>query len=148
MIWLILSIALLGMGYLVFNVSTDYKHYETGGKIRKWLYDNDDFSGIIAACGLFLGILAIIICVGMIIINHYNINRQIMLSNMERDKILHKIECIDSDYEDISKTDIIEEIYTWNKKCESYKHYSYSPWTNLLFSRKVADSLDYIEIED
>ena len=50
------------------------------------------------------------------------------------------------EYEDVSKSDVIKDISEWNKKVYSCKHWANNPWTSWFYSKRVADSLEMIEM--
>ena len=67
---------------------------------------------------------------------------------MERESIIKQIECINDNYENVSRTIVIEKAYEWNKKVYKQKYYSKNPWTNWLNNKSYIDSLEYIDLED
>ena len=88
------------------------------------------------------------ICLGSIFGTHITIDYHIHNVQLERDAIIKQIECIDTEYEDTSKIEVINRVYEWNQNVYKEKYYSESPWTNWLFNKEYADSLEYIELED
>lgn len=50
------------------------------------------------------------------------------------------------DYEE--KDIIIENINNWNEKVDDERRYLKSPWTNWLYSKRVIDAMEYIEIPE
>ena len=81
-----------------------------------------------------------------------------VLTDTERDEILGgltgilndvesgKLE-ITSEYEDVSKSDVIKDIAEWNKNVYSEKHWAYNPWTSWFYFKRVADDMKMIEME-
>lgn len=46
------------------------------------------------------------------------------------------------------KDAIIESINNWNEKVDNGRRYLKSPWTNWLYSKRVIDAMEYIEIPE
>lgn len=72
----------------------------------------EGFSTAIALCG---GVM-IFICLGVIVVVHCTADNDIYNAGLERECLMKQIECINSEYEDVSKTDVIRNVYEWNKK--------------------------------
>ena len=81
----------------------------------------------------------------IIIIAHFGVDAQIEENRIEYNALCQRYEIITSEYEDVSKSDVIKDIAEWNKKVYSTKHWGYNPWTNWFYSKRVADDLKMIE---
>lgn len=138
MIITLIGIALLIIvitGFLILN-KLDLPYY---------IDDNIDFVlAMLAVAGTFITF----ICLTLILGSHVNVDFNIYNAQLKRDAIIKQIECVDTEYEDISKIEVINRVYEWNQKVYKQKYYSESPWTNWLFNKEYADSLEYIELED
>lgn len=95
-------------------------------------YDSLDMGGL--AC-MLLGGIATFIVVVVIIIGH-----------MQRESIIKQIECVNSEYEDITRSKVIENAYNWNKNVYTAKYWGKSPFTNWFWSQEYVDSLEYINL--
>lgn len=111
-------------------------------------YYIDDNIGFVLAMLAVAGTFITFICLTLILGSHVNVDFNIYNAQLKRDTIIKQIECVDTEYEDISKIEIINRVYEWNQKVYKQKYYSESPWTNWLFNKEYADSLEYIELED
>lgn len=103
------------------------------------------------ACGAIsfvIGLIIIIVAVIVIFLNHTCVDNDIYNSKLTYESLVDRIEYIDSDYEDVSKSEVIKDVYEWNKSVHSAKYWSSNPWTNWFWSQKYVDSLEYIELED
>ena len=96
---------------------------------------------LLFACGALAGI--IMIC--CIIIAHTGVDAQIEENRIEYEALCERQEVVMSEYEDVSKSDVIKDIAEWNQKVYSYKHWAYNPLTNWFYSKSVADELEMIE---
>lgn len=138
MIITLIGIALLIVvitGFLILN-KLDLPYY---------IDDNIDFVlAMLAIAGTFITF----ICLTLILGSHVNVDFNIYNAQLKRDTIIKQIECVDTEYEDTSKIEVINRVYEWNQKVYKQKYYSESPWTNWLFNKKYADALEYIELED
>jgi hypothetical protein len=79
--------------------------------------------------------------------SHTGVTRQIEKRQIEYQSLVKRVEIVNSEYEDVSKSDVIKDVAEWNKDVYDTKYYAESPWTNWLCSKKIADSLNYIELE-
>ena len=110
-----------------------------------WVDDNITYVlALFALSGTFITF----ICLTLILGSHVNVDFNIYNAQLKRDTIIKQIECVDTEYEDTSKIEVINRVYEWNQKVYKQKYYSESPWTNWLFNKKYADALEYIELED
>lgn len=91
-----------------------------------------------------VGGIAAVIMLG-IIITHVGVDVYIERNRIEYEALCERLEIANSDYEDVSKSDVVKDVADWNKNVYSYKHWAYNPWTNWFYSRRVADELKIIE---
>ena len=111
-------------------------------------YYIDDNIGFVLAMLAVAGTFITFICLTLILGSHVNVDFNIYNAQLKRDTIIKQIECVDTEYEDTSKIEVINRVYEWNQKVYKQKYYSESPWTNWLFNKEYADSLEYIELKD
>lgn len=111
--------------------------------IRKGEYEE-----IVYGLGLLLtvggGLIAFVMAI-CIIGAHVGVVPQIEENRIEYEALCERQEIVESEYEDVSKSDVIKDIAEWNKKVYTYKHWAYNPWTNWFFSKRVVDDLKMIE---
>lgn len=94
---------------------------------------------------LIVGIVGIVICLIMIIYAHVTAHTTLHANIEIRNSLIKRCELVNSDYEDVSKSDLIKDIADFNADLYSYKYWQASPWTNWFYSKEVADTLDYVE---
>lgn len=94
-----------------------------------------------------VGSIAAVIMVFLIIVSHIGVDVSIEKNRIEYESLCERYELIASEYEDVSKSDIIKEITEWNLSVYSEKHWANNPWTNWFLSKRVADSVEMIEIK-
>ena len=111
-------------------------------------YDIDDNIGFVLAMLAVAGTFITFFCLETILGTHITGDYRIYNAQLKRDSIIKQIECIDTEYEDTSKIEVIKTAYEWNQNVYKEKYYSESLWTNWLFNKKYADALEYIELED
>ena len=108
-------------------------------------YFSDIVDCITALSGVF-GSVAICICLLFILGSHFDVDYDIHKAQLERDSIIKQLEYIDAEYENVSKVEIIQKVYEWNQKVYREKRGSENLWINWFYSKKYADSLEYIEL--
>lgn len=89
----------------------------------------------------------LICCVIGIICAHVGENKNIEMNNIEYESLCQRLEIINSDYEDMSKSDVIKDVSEWNKMVLEKKYWAKNPWTSWFLSQKVVDDLKYIDYE-
>ena len=108
----------------------------------------DDIVCFITALSGTLGSITILICLTVILCSHIDVDYDIHKAQLEHDSIIKQLEYIDAEYENVSKVEIIQKVYEWNQKVYSEKHGSENLWINWFYSKKYADSLEYIEFNN
>lgn len=106
----------------------------------------DDIVCFITALSGTLGSITILICLTVILCSHIDVDYDIHNAQLEHDSIIKQLEYIDAEYENVSKVEIIQKVYEWNQKVYREKHGSENLWINWFYSKKYADSLEYIEL--
>lgn len=103
---------------------------------------------LVCCFGLIIGIIGCGVCFLHIISSHTNgVEREIYMRELEYKKLLMQVELVDSEYEDVSKIEVIQKVFEWNNDVYSAKYWAYNPWTNWFYNRKLVDSLQYIDME-
>ena len=115
------------------------------GKCDKilWRDIEDDIPVVLS----FVGFICLICCIIGIICTHVGENKNIEMNNIEYESLCNRLEIINSEYEDMSKSDVIKDVSEWNKMVLEKKYWSKNPWTSWFFSQKVVDELKYIDYE-
>lgn len=113
------------------------------GKCDKilWRDIEDDIPVLISV----ISFIFLICCVIGIICAHVGENKNIEMNNIEYESLCNRLEIVNSDYEDMSKSDVIKDVSEWNKMVLEKKYWSKNPWTSWFFSQKVVNELKYIE---
>lgn len=101
-----------------------------------------DFIGLLFF--VFGGLVGFIMTI-FIIVAHVGVDAQIEKNRIEYESLCERQEVAMSEYEDVSKSDVIKDIAEWNKMVYSSKHWAYNPWTSWFYSRRVVDELEMIE---
>jgi len=133
MILTIIAIVMVLFGFVLWKI----------GK-QSYKYDSLEYLG---ALNFVIGFIGLILFISMIIVEHSTVQRTIIQNKMEYDGLCKRYEIIKSEYEDISKSDVISDITSWNKKVYNTKYWTDNPWTNWFNSREVADNLKYISLD-
>ena len=106
--------------------------------------------GAIFGLGIYLtfgGILMAFIMALCIIIAHVGIDATIERNRIKYESLCQRYEIVTSEYEDVSKSDVIKDIAEWNMDVYGYKHWANNPWTSWFYSKRVADDMKMIEME-
>ena len=115
------------------------------GKCDKilWRDIEDDIPVVLS----MIGFIFLIGCIIGIICAHAVENKNIEMNNIEYESLCQRLEIVNSEYEDMSKSDVIKDVSEWNKMVLEKKYWAKNPWTSWFFSQKVVDDLKYIDYE-
>lgn len=97
--------------------------------------------------GVCFGVGAIVACIMMLMIitEHVGVDATIAENQIEYESLCERKELISSEYEDVSKSDVLKDIAEWNKDVHSYQYWAHNPWTSWFYSRKISDNMEMIE---
>ena len=85
-------------------------------------YYIDDNIGFVLAMLAVAGTFITFICLTLILGSHVNVDFNIYNAQLKRDTIIKQIECVDTEYEDTSKIEVINRVYEWNQKVYKQKY--------------------------
>ena len=93
------------------------------------------------------GLCFLIISFIIIIFVHATANNEIHKNKVEYEGLCKRYDIIKSEYEDVSKSDVIRDITAWNIKVYNTKYWSENLLTNWFNPKKIADNLYYIPLD-
>lgn len=103
---------------------------------------------IICSLLIILSITGLVICIPAIAIEQCDTEKKIHSKQIEYESLTKQCQIISSEYEDVFKVNVIQNVYEWNKEVYDAKYWAYNPWTNWFCNQRVVDSLKYIDLED
>lgn len=136
-------ITLIALGVLIIGIILIILDEKTDNFGR--FYDGIELLG-----GLFIifGTVASTMCIGIILLKGIGEDRIIERNRMKYESLQRRIEVVNSEYEDASRSDLIKDINEWNEKVYDKKYWAKNPWTNWFFNQKIVDKLEYIDFEE
>ena len=102
----------------------------------------------IGAVLVALGSAFLVISIAAIIVSHVCANNVIQKNKIQYEGLCKRYEVVKSDYEDVSKSQVISDITTWNMQVYSTKYWAENPWTSWFIPKKISDNLEYISLEE
>ena len=111
------------------------------------IFSKDDVADTVGVCFTVIGGMFLLIFIMVIVWMHLTAPKCIEQNRIQYDGLCKRLEVINSDYEDVSKSDVIADITQWNMDVYNKKFWAYNPWTNWFNPKRVADELDYISLE-
>lgn len=111
------------------------------------LYQLDNGLVIFGCVFKIVGIMCLIGSLTIIICEHATVSKEIVQNKIEYNGLCKRYEIIKSEYEDVSKSDVIADITAWNSEVYNKKYWTKNPWTNWFNPREIADNLEYISLE-
>ena len=119
------------------------------GLVLIWIDDHTDadteISGVVLTA---FGSVFLIIAIIVIIITHACADPTIKKNQINYEGLCKRYEIIKSEYEDVSKSDVIADITSWNMEVYNTKYWTENPWTNWFNPREIADNLNYIPLDE
>lgn len=107
---------------------------------------NDDLDVVGALLNIF-GLIGLSASLTLIVITHATANKTIQQNKINYDGLCRRYEIVESEYEDVSKSDVIADITAWNMDVYNTKYWTYNVWTNWFNPKSIADNLEYIPLE-
>lgn len=105
---------------------------------------NDDME-FFGSTILIIGSIAMFVCLVIILCQQTMTTREINRNMIRYESLQKRLEIVNSEYEDVSKSDVIKDIAKWNQEGYDYKYWNDNLFTNWFYSDKVAESYKYIE---
>ncbi len=136
-------ITLIALGLLIIGIILIVLNEKTN--IFGRFYDEIELSG-----GVFIvfGFIFTVSCIIIILCKGIGENNTINKNKMEYEALQRRIEIVNSEYEDASRSDLIKDINEWNEEVYNQKYWAKNPWTNWFINQKIADELEYIDFEE
>lgn len=106
-----------------------------------------DWSSIKGMIFIMLGICTSVIVTGIFCVCSLNANYQIGQNNIKYESLCKRLEVINSEYEDVSKSEVIKDVYLWNEKVYRWNYWNNNLLTNWLISDKIVYNLKNIDIQ-
>ena len=94
----------------------------------------------------FFGAIGLFICIAFIISAHVGVDNSIEVYRIQKESIEQRYDAMASQYEDISDISVLQEVEKWNIDVTKYKYWCSHPVTNWFYSKKIAQSLELIDI--
>ena len=116
---------------------------EIGHDIWRAIYSADLEIWGMYSC--ILGGAFILVCSLVILGAHIGVDNDIRQDNIRYESLCERLEIINSDYEDVSKSEVIDDIAEWNIKVTNSQYWAKNPWTSWFYSQKEIDNLKLIE---
>lgn len=112
--------------------------------VRRYEYDDIEFLGLMM---ILCSAAAITVCMIVIICAHVGVDYKINEDHMQYEGLCHRLEIINSDYEDVSKSEVIKDVTEWNTRVYHDQYWTNSPLTNWFYSKERTEALQYIPLD-
>ena len=115
--------------------------------ILMFKFSRNDTVESIGALSLALGVASLALFLMVIVGMNLTASKHIEQNRIRYEGLCKRLEIVNSDYEDVSKSDVIADVTQWNLDVYNKKFWTYNPWTSWFNPRRVADELNYISLE-
>lgn len=110
-------------------------------------WEKKDWTSLKAIIFITLGIITSCIVIVIFCACSLNTNYQIGQNNIKYESLCKRLEVINSEYEDVSKSEVIKDVYLWNEKVYRWNYWNNNLLTNWLISDKIVCNLKSIDIQ-
>lgn len=110
-------------------------------------WEKKDWTSLKAIIFITLGIITSCIVIVIFCVCSLNTNYQIGQNNIKYESLCKRLEVINSEYEDVSKSEVIKDVYLWNEKVYRWNYWNNNLLTNWLISDKIVCNLKSIDIQ-
>ena len=131
-------LTLIGIGVLIIAFSAERQAEHADSRT----YESWDFLHWFC---FWSGLIIASLCVMAIIYTHIGVNKKIAQHDIEYKALCKRLEIVNSEYEDLSKSDIIKDISEWNQNVINLQYWAKNPWTSWFYSQKEVNSLKLVE---
>lgn len=140
MIWVFICFGTFILGFIFYKLG-DYLYF------RKDVINSSsrDVLETIGIVGLFFGGIASGICLMILLGKNIGVSNNIEKDNIKYESLCKRLEIVESEYEDVSKSDVIKDIAEWNSDVVNDKYWASSLWTNWFFNKRQIDNLKTID---
>lgn len=115
---------------------------------RAYHNDDDIMFTLWLILGMIFGAVLVISLLDIIDVHmKYNQDKTITEYQVEYQTLTNQAKAMKSNYEDISKTTFYDKITEYNKRVANYKYSVDSPFLKYHYSKRVADAIQYVELE-
>lgn len=111
-------------------------------------HDFDDLLNVLGGSNVIVGSICLTASIILIVTSYITVSTTIQENKLKYESLCKRCEIVKSGYEDVSKSDLIEDIAEWNTKVYNTKYWTNNPWTSWFNPQKIADNLDYIYWDD
>lgn len=136
-------ITLIGLGILIIGIVLVILNEKTDIFAR--FYDEIELLG---GFSILFGTIIFGTCIVIILCKGIGENNTINKNKMEYEALQRRIEIVNSEYEDASRSDLIKDINEWNEEVYNQKYWAKNPWTSWFINQKIVDELEYIDFEE
>lgn len=134
MLFLLLIIIIIGVSVFLNNIFLNFK---------SWY--------VLASLPLISTVISsflLIFCLTNCISENTFVDKSIHKKQIEYEYLIKQIEELDNHNEDVSSIEVIQRVSEWNQDVFTYKEGQKSPWTNIFYNKRYADSLKYIDLDN
>lgn len=139
MIIFIIALSVLVIGLLLYTVI-----YNAVEKRKA-----EDFCVVTGLLMMFLGGIAVLfMAVDIFITQHISVDVTVQRNNMQYEALVAECEIVNTEYEDVSKTDVIQRVFEWNQDAYTYRYWMKNPLTSWFYNKRVGESLKFINTSE
>lgn len=140
MLLTILFIVIFALSIFEGSIIESTKWYKT--KIKR---ETKEFISGVSLTFFIIGLLGIILSAVFIIAAHAGVKPQAESLRIEYESLIERKEIVDSDFEDVSKSEVIKDVAEWNKRVTDAKYWSNNPWLSWFWDERIVECYKYID---
>ena len=114
----------------------------------KFYCERDSLGEVIGFIGIFIMGLLLIAFTFTIICNHAFVDAKIAENNAKYESLCYRLEITQSNFEDFSKTDVMEDVLEWNIDVARYKKLYTNKWVSCFYSKEMVEALQFVDLHN
>ena len=134
MLLLLLTIIIIGISSFLSKIFL---------KSKRW-----DWVAVFPLVFIFICFILLLLCLIGCLSENTFVAKNIQKKQIEYEYLIKQIKELDNNNEDVSSIEVIQKVSEWNQDVFTYKYGQKNPWINIVYNKRYADSLKYIDLDD
>lgn len=97
---------------------------------------------------LSFGIVLLLCSLICLLGSRVGINQKIYEAKLKRESIVEEIEALGRQENSPMTATVIQDVRDWNIEVSNVRYWAENPWTNIFWSTRYVDAMEYIDMDD
>lgn len=96
----------------------------------------------------FCGIVLLVCSLLCLLASRVGIDQKIYEAKLKRESIVEEIEALGRQENSPMTATVIQDVRDWNIEVSNVRYWAENPWTNIFWSTRYVDAMEYIDMDD